>query len=250
MVRLATVEARLRELADDSWFYDMPKEQQQQYISDHPASKFSATTGKPAAKDKVKEVLKKSGETVKKVGQAVHKWDEENTAEVKEFLGKGHAEPGSETRRNWGKAIADKATGFVKHLGKDLKEHAHALEALAHMGVKKGSWDALEEKDRKNLKVLAVNLGIFTTSLIVTGGMSSILHAAAHHSAGTVLTHLATDYITEMVVTSASRAAVFASTPTDEVLMGKFVQGFAEYIQNGNADFEGAIAKARGESAD
>ena len=237
---------RLREVALDSggWWEKLDSDQQSQYISEHPNSKFAKNAKDTEFKDnsdkepEKKGTLKKAVDTVKKVGKAVHEWDVKETEEIKNFLGGDTHKPGSNVRRSMGEKIKDKAAGFVKHLGKEAKEHAHALRALAKMPVSRKGWKDIPEHDKKALKSIGISLGIFAGTLVATGGIGSILHAAAHHGASSALQHLGMHYVQEVVTTSAARAAVFASDePSDKDILTKLAKGFADYLENGDIDW-------------
>lgn len=265
--------------AEAGWWDDLTPEEQTKYISEHPDSKLaknakarekkdseSDTPSEPSSKkttvkkvvkkvaDKTVDTVKKSGNLVKKAHKVVHEWDVKETEHMKHFMRGNDHEPGSTVRRSWGEALRSKATGFVKHMMQDTKEHIHALNALANMPIEKGAWKKISDHDRKSLKILGINLGIFATSLAATGGLGGILHAAAHHGAGAAIQHLAIDYVKEIVITSASRAAVFAAeekvAKSDKELLEKFYNGFAEYMENGDIDWEKAFSKADGSEAE
>ena len=170
----------------ESWFKDLSAKAQQHYLELHPHSHF----GKLAH-----HTVGKLATTVKDLHKEQHEF----------FHGEGH-KPGSQPRRKMGQFLKDKLHGalkVVKHEGHEFKLAGHAVAALAH-GKK------LDEHHKAALKKVLMDTAMVVAPIAISGGLSLGL---AH-----CLPHIAGGFIEHLVMSAATKAAVFAMNGMQHLL--------------------------------
>jgi hypothetical protein len=252
---------------DDEWFYSQSDKEQEQYIEQHPNSKF-AKNRKPSSQDesdttinlkgkddadkigKLRKEAEKVGDegdhTVRlspdqakdKLGdplhRKMHRSYKEWVREQQEFFhGEGH-KPGSQPRRSLGQAVKAKVKGIVKSLKAEVHEYglaAHSLYSLAH-------GNKLDDHQKKAVKTVIVHAGLSAASLTATGGLAEgLVHC---------LPSLAQHFVEHVLLVRAGKTAVFAAdeasdTPEDDgdaatkdAYVEHTIEKFGDYVAEGN----------------
>ncbi len=230
------IEAATRLLADAaSWFQSLSKEQQDQYLELHPASKYGDQKGtghddeKPAAKPGKVQPKKKSphGKTPKQVQQ------------VKEFAASEEAEPNSKPRRTFGQMIKGKLKGIVHHIKDEVAEAAVAGRAVTKVFAGK----KLNDKDMHALKATAVRLVLVCGSLAVTGGLTT----AIGHGVSILAQEIAHDFVQHSIVSASEKTLMHSSTTAaaddEDKGLDKMAELFAHYMAT-SPNVQKILAKA------
>ena len=201
------------QLAGDDWFDKMSPDQQKEYVTEHPASKFAKSA-------------KKSIKTVQNVGKKAVVSVKDFSKDQKTFFrGKDH-EAKSEARRSFSTFIKDKAKGLVKGLKHEVKEFKMAGVGLAKLA----SGHKLDHHEKGAIKAVLLHSALVIGPMAMTGGLS----AGLSH----VLPAIATHFLEHSMVMTAGKAALFASAKKDDsdALMQHLITKFAEYIETEDFD--------------
>jgi hypothetical protein len=218
------------------WFKKLPREEQKEYLKEHPQSRLGHSSLKKA-------VVKVSDTAVKAKISAKHIAKEERA-----FFKDGADEAGSEHRRSFGLLIKQKLHGVMKAMKHEVKEFKMAGAGLVQLAHGK----KIDDHQKKAIKTVLIHSLMVLGPMAISGGLSAGLVHALPHAVGGFLEH--------SLVVSAARAAVFAAEaePTaqpavdpSEELMAKLIEKFAEYVANGDIsrdEWKEAFAKAKDEA--
>ena len=209
------------------WFKKLPKEEQKEYLKEHPQSRIGHSFLKTSV-EKVSDTATKAKTSAKQLAQ-----------EERDFFKGGADEAGSEHRRSFGLMIKQKLKGVMKAMKHEVREFKYAGQAVAQLAHGK----KIDEHQKKAIKNVLIHSLLVLGPMAISGGLSAGL---AH-----VLPHAVGGFIEHSLVVSATRAAVFASE-SEEDPMDKLIEKFAEYVANGDIskdDWKAAFAKAK-EAAD
>lgn len=226
--------------ADDSWFYDMPKEKQKEYIEQHPNSKFA----KQALKEKEKspKAKKSGGISIKSIfGDKVKALPEEH----REFFEKEQDKPGSGERKGIAKHVRTNKGEIVKHIKGQFKEWGDGCGAIAKLA----SGKKISDHEKKALKALVIDAAVIAGAITVTGGFA--------HGAALAMKHVGFDVLKDVVLKSVIRGTAKAmgasmghtgalvaletvassnaskAEQQNEKILGMLVDKLADFIENG-----------------
>lgn len=176
------IQAAVRLEADAySWFNSLSKEQQQEYIELHPASKY-ADNVKSKDEEKPEEHQQKKKPYVPHNSKNHPKPKPKPAAQEDhhDMHEENHHAAGSQARRSIGQMIKAKAKGIVKHLKDEVKEAGTAGHAVTKLLRRK----PLSDVEKHALKATAVRLAIVSISLAAGGGLAAALGEGVNMVAG------------------------------------------------------------------
>jgi hypothetical protein len=198
------------------------------------AQKAKDTSLNPQAKasvGKVASTLVNKPEVLRNyINQKISKWSEKE----KDFF-KGAHEPQSKERRSVGKWIGDKANGIVKGVVREAKHLGHELD-VAGAGFKAVfSGQKPDENQKKAMIAIGKTVGLTVASMVVTGGIGSVIGHGVTGLMGNLSVHLAEHMVGEVLAGGVIKAALNAGveTITDETYIEYFTLQLADNIMNG-----------------
>ena len=167
---------------------------------------------------------------VRAIGQKLSKWSNKE----KEFF-RGAHKAQSKERRSFGKWIADKADGIVKGVVREAKHLGHELKTAGEGFKSVFSGGKPNEEQKKAMIGVAKTVGLTVASMVLTGGVSAIIHHGTATLMGHLGTHLAEHMVGEVILGGAVKAALYAGVEniTDETYIEWFTLQLADNIMNG-----------------
>lgn len=198
---------------DDAWFYEMNKESQDEYIKEHPNSKFAKNAKQTEIEPKKK--LNKVKKIAGKMSDAIKGFNEEQ----RKFFTEGQHKPESEERRKLGDMIKDKSKGIAKAVKHEVKEWKLAANALRKL--KRG--EKLDQHDKAAMKAVAIHAGIVIGEMALTGGLA--------HGLAVAVPHLATGLLQHSAIVNFGKAAIYAKAEdeeADEALLEELIKMLGE----------------------
>jgi len=167
---------------------------------------------------------------VRAIGQKISKWSKKE----KEFF-RGAHKAQSKERRSFGKWIADKADGIVKGVVREAKHLGHELKTAGEGFKSVFSGGKPNEEQKKAMIGVAKTVGLTVASMVLSGGVSAIIHHGTATLMGHLGTHLAEHMVGEVILGGAVKAALYAGVEniTDETYIEYFTLQLADNIMNG-----------------
>jgi len=197
-------------LADGEWFDALTDDMKEQYVKEHPESKYAkgwkrkgnvpatkpgtqvAPTNqspqqKPQQKRQVQQVKKQPPANpggTPKAKQAIHKLP----AKGQQFIKSGDTAAGSKSRKALGKTLKKRSKAIAKNVYKDNKQLAHALTSIPNILQDKGS-----KSDWKNMRKIGLTVlgsAALAGALGVSGPAGFLTFMALKHIAKPALGNL------------------------------------------------------------
>jgi hypothetical protein len=167
---------------------------------------------------------------VRAIGQKISKWSKKE----KEFF-RGAHKAQSKERRSFGKWIADKADGIVKGVVREAKHLGHEIKTAGEGFKSVFSGEKPNEEQKKAMIGVAKTVGLTVASMVLSGGVSAIIHHGTATLMGHLGTHLAEHMAGEVILGGAVKAALYAGVEniTDETYIEYFTLQLADNIMNG-----------------
>lgn len=172
--------------------------------------------------------IEKSGKTkeqyVKRIGDKIKTWSEEEKKFFKDKVHKG----GSPERRSWSKAILDKAKGAGAAIMHGLKHEANEFKAAGNGISKLMSGGKLDDHDKKAMYSVGKKIAITALFAAAGGGLAHGLAGFAKHVAMELVPHA----VGEVVLGGVSKAAMFAEGVNEATQLNIFAAAIAERLEN------------------
>ena len=167
---------------------------------------------------------------VRAIGQKISKWSKKE----KEFF-RGAHKAQSKERRSFGQWISDKADGIVKGVVREAKHLGHELKSAGEGFKSVFSGEKPKEEQKKAMIGVAKTVGLTVASMVLSGGVSAIIHHGTATLMGHLGTHLAEHMAGEVILGGAVKAALYAGVEniTDETYIEWFTLQLADNIMNG-----------------
>ena len=167
---------------------------------------------------------------VRAIGQKISKWSKKE----KEFF-RGAHKAQSKERRSFGQWISDKADGIVKGVVREAKHLGHELKSAGEGFKSVFSGEKPNEEQKKAMIGVAKTVGLTVASMVLSGGVSAIIHHGTATLMGHLGTHLAEHMAGEVILGGAVKAALYAGVEniTDETYIEWFTLQLADNIMNG-----------------
>ena len=200
----------------DSWFDNLTAKQQQEYIEQHPNSKYAKNYRKkgngptnPSGSRKVVKDKQPKHEHVEvtPVHKKFHKEISTLDKSDREFFKTGQDKPKSSVRTTLAKHIRTSHREIahqIKHQVTEWKDGCKAIGKLA-------SGKKISEHEKKALKALVIDAAVTAASVAVTGGFA--------HGAALAVKHTAFDVLKDVVLKSTLKSTAHAMG-TSGVLTG------------------------------
>ena len=187
---------------------------------------IKASTGKVA-----KTAVSNPKAVVRAIGQKISKWSKKE----KEFF-RGAHKAQSKERRSFGEWISDKANGIVKGVVREAKHLGHELKTAGEGFKSVFSGGKPNEEQKKAMIGVAKTVGLTVASMVLSGGVSAIIHHGTATLMGHLGTHLAEHMVGEVILGGAVKAALYAGveTITDETYIEWFTLQLADNMMNGD----------------
>lgn len=206
----------------DSFWDSMSRAQQDQYLKDHPDSKYKNSPKKPknAPGKKAAEAPAKP----KKLTDIIKNFH----ADQKKFFESEQHKPNSEERTKLADLMIRKKAGFKKSIKSEVKEWHHAMDGIRAMA--KGQ--ELDDHHKSALKAISVHSGIVIGDLALAGGMATLGAAVGGFAAG-FLSHTLGIHVGKTAIWAATMKKDFDDM-TDEELLDWYVDNMAKSVKTQN----------------
>ncbi len=206
----------------DSFWDGMSRNQQDEYLKEHPDSKYKTATKKPknAPGKKVAEAPKGKVQKLTDLIKGFHK-------DQKKFFESEQHKPGSEERTKLSGLVERKKEGFKKSIKSEVKEWHHAMDGIRKLA--KG--EKLDDHHKGALKAISVHSGIVIGDIALAGGMTTMAAAVGTFASG---------FLAHTLGIHVGKTAVWAATMkdfdkmTDEELLDWYVDNMAKSVKTAN----------------
>jgi len=209
----------MTKLKKDSFWDSLSRPEQDQYLKDHPDSKYKNSPKKPknAPGKKAAEAPAKP----KKLTDIIKNFH----ADQKKFFEDGQHQPDSEERAQLAELMKRKKEGFKKSIKSEVKEWHHAMDGIRAMA--KG--EQLDDHHKSALKAISIHSGIVIGDLALAGGM---------HTLGAAIGSFASGLLSHTLGIHVGKTAIWAATKkdfdnmTDEELLDWYVDNMAASVKS------------------
>lgn len=186
-----------------TWWTSLAPEKQKEYLAEHPNSKFAH------------KITQMKQAVVQKTKKHVH------------FLSSPESKPDSPVRRGAAKMFKTKAASFIKNVKHEAVDEWKHFATAAH-AFSKGH--ELSHHQKNAVKGMALKL--------ITVGGPLLMSSPELSHLGHLLPEIAHHYVTDVMIGSLLKAAIFASVlaaasdPADK-LAAAILDDFSKYLQSG-----------------
>jgi hypothetical protein len=185
----------------DKWWKSLTKEQQKEYIEQHPNSKFARNAKKPEPPPHHK--IRKGGKkdlpkNLHSVKEIFMEKLEEIHEEDKAFFEHGGDAPNSEERRGVAKHIRTNRHEIIHNIKGQFKEWKDGCGAITKLATGK----KISTHEKKALKGLLIDAAVIAGAITVTGGFA--------HGAALAMKHVGFDVLKDVVLKAVIRGTTKA----------------------------------------
>lgn len=206
----------------DSFWDSLSRAEQDQYLKDHPDSKYKTATKKPKNAPSKKGAEAPAAKP-KKLTDIIKNFH----ADQKKFFESEQHKPDSEERTKLAGLVERKKEGFKKSIKSEVKEWHHAMDGIRELA--KGG--KLDDHHKSALKAISIHSGIVIGDIALAGGMATL---------GAAVTAFGSGFLTHTLGIHAGKTAIWASTMkdfdkmTDEELLDWYVDNMAKSVKTAN----------------
>jgi hypothetical protein len=233
----------------DAWFKELTKEQQKQYIIDHPNSKY-AKNAKSRADKEQEDAKKKQKKPHKSYIPVKNKFADKISAlpeEHKQFFETEQDKPGSEQRKGIANHIRTNKSEILKHIKGQFVEWGDGCGAIGKLAQGK----KISDHEKKALKALVIDAAVMAGAIAITGGFAHGAALAMKHvgfdvlkdivlkatirgtakAMGTSLGHTGVNFALETLASDTKHSA--AEQKQNEKILSMLVDKIADLVENG-----------------